>query len=148
VITVEAKAAIDAALCIGCGECVAVCRDGAVDFDWSVGGAELQERIVEHAAAVVLSKPARIAYVTVAQGITKDCDCMGRAQKPLLPDIGLLAAKDPVAIDQAVMELVRERTGKRLEALSYPKRDGSRQVVYAAELGLGEVEVELCRIEP
>jgi hypothetical protein len=146
-ITVTTAALIDAGRCIGCGECVATCRDGAVDFDWSVGGAELQERIVEHAAAVVRGKPKQIGYITVAESITKDCDCMGRPQAPVCADIGILASRDPVAIDQAVMDLVREQTGRRLEALAYPKRDGTVQIGYATRLGLGEATVELVRVD-
>ena len=63
-ITVEDVAAIDGAACIGCGECIAACRDGAVEFDWKIMGIELQERIVEHAAAVVRGKPGKLACVT------------------------------------------------------------------------------------
>ncbi|MGD8395712.1 MAG: DUF362 domain-containing protein [Candidatus Eiseniibacteriota bacterium] len=142
-ITVEETAEIDESRCIGCGECVAVCLQGGVQFDWSVMGRELQERIAEHAAALVRRKAGRIAYVTVAMNITKDCDCLSKPQGPVCEDIGILASHDPVAIDQAVLELVRERTGRSIEELSYPDRDGSIQVSYAAELGIGEQTVEL-----
>jgi uncharacterized Fe-S center protein len=142
-ITVEDRAVIDARTCIGCGECVAHCRDGAITFDWSIMGRELQERIVEHAAAIVRGKPGRIAYVTAVQGVTRDCDCMGEAQEPLLPDIGLLAGLDPVAIDQAAHDLVRERAGRTLESMSYRRHDGAIQLRYAESLGLGRREYEL-----
>jgi len=136
-IKVDDQAHIDSAACIGCGECIAVCRDGAVEFDWGIMGAELQERIVEHAAAIVRAKPGRIGYVTAAWTITKDCDCMGKEQPRLVEDLGLLASTDPVAIDQAVMDLVRQRAGKSIEALSYPRTDAATQIRYAEELGLG-----------
>lgn len=142
-ITVEDQAVIDEAECIGCGECIAVCRDDAVTFRWGISGPELQERIVEHAAAVVRRKPDRIAYVTVALGITKNCDCMGRAEKPLLDDIGILASRDPVAIDQAAVDLIRQKAGRTLESMSYPQADSSIQLAYADALGLGQRQVEL-----
>jgi hypothetical protein len=142
-ITVERAARIDGELCIGCGECIAVCRDGAVSFDWTVDGRELQERVVEHAAGVVRGKPGRVAYVTAATGITRDCDCLGRTQQPLLPDIGLLASTDPVAIDAAVLDLVAERAGRTLESMSYPHHDAHVQIAYAAKLGLGSSRYEL-----
>ena len=107
---------------------------------------ELQERIVEHAAALARRKPGRIGYVTVATHITKDCDCLSQPQEPVCDDIGILAAHDPVAIDRAVLELVMERTGQSLESLSYPDRDGSIQIAYAEELGLGSGDVELVEV--
>jgi uncharacterized Fe-S center protein len=146
-ITVESSARIDDAKCIGCGECVAACREGGVTFDWSVIGPELQERIVEHAAAVVRRKPGHIGYVTVAMNMTKDCDCLNRHQEPLCDDIGILASHDPVAIDQAVYDLVRERTGRTIESMSYADRDGTIQLAYAEKLGLGERTVELVTVD-
>ncbi|MCP4600921.1 MAG: DUF362 domain-containing protein [Proteobacteria bacterium] len=146
-IQIEERAEIDKSKCIGCGECVAVCQDGAVKFEWSIMGRELQERIVEHAAAVVRSKPGRICYVTVAQKITKDCDCLGIDQKPLLDDIGILASFDPVAIDQAVLDLIKQNAGCTLESMSYPKTDSAIQIRYAESLGLGDSNYNLVTIE-
>jgi uncharacterized Fe-S center protein len=136
-ITVEEHAAIDAATCIGCGECIATCLEGAVGFDWQIQGVELSERIVEHAAAVLVGREGRIAYVTVAENVTKDCDCIGKEQEPLLPDVGVLASLDPVAIDQATHDLIASRAGRPLEDMSYPSRDGTVQMRYAEEMGLG-----------
>jgi uncharacterized Fe-S center protein len=147
-IAVTEAARIDESKCIGCGECIAVCRDDAVTFGWGIMGRELQERVVEHAAAIVRSKPGRVAYVTVAQNITKDCDCLGLEQPPLLDDIGILGSTDPVAIDAAVLRLVRERAGRSLESMSYPRLDASEQIRYAVELGLGQSEPELVLVEP
>ncbi|MBW2278731.1 MAG: DUF362 domain-containing protein [Deltaproteobacteria bacterium] len=146
-IEVDDAAEIDKARCIGCGECVAVCPEGAVRFDWGIMGRELQERICEHAAGVVRGKPGRIGYLTAAFAITKDCDCMGMAQPSLVDDIGLLASTDPVAIDRAALDLVRDRDARGLEALSYPEQDGTIQLRYAEELGLGSNAYELVMID-
>ncbi len=137
-IALDKTAAIDKKKCIGCGECIAVCLAGAVHFDWTIMGRALQERMIEHAAAVVRSKSNRLCYVTVAQQITKDCDCLGLDQPPLLDDIGILAASDPVALDQAVLDLVRERAGRSLESMAYPKTDSDVQLKYAESMGLGQ----------
>lgn len=142
-ITVEAAAVIDNALCIGCGECIAVCQEDAVEFSWSQMGHELEERIVEHAVGVVRQKGDAIGYFTVATNITKDCDCLGLDQRPLLPDIGYLASFDPVALDCAAYDLIVERAGRTLESMSYPKRDGAHQLAYAESLGLGSRRYEL-----
>ncbi len=145
-ITVDEVAVIDSEICIGCGECVAVCRDDAVAYGWGIMGQELQERIVEHAAAIVRGKPGKLACLTVAMDITKDCDCLGVDQKGLVEDIGLLASTDPVAIDQAVLDLVQQRAGRSLESMSYPRHDGSIQIQYAEQMGLGSREYELVEV--
>ncbi len=147
-IAVDDTAVIDTNLCIGCAECIARCRDGAVSFDWTVMGPELQERVVEHAVAVTRGKEGRVACVTAAQRITKDCDCMGVAQPALVEDIGLLASFDPVALDQAVMDLVQERAGRTIEELAWPGHDATVQVRYAEELGLGSRAYTLEEIQP
>ena len=123
--------------CIGCGECIARCRDEAVSFSWGVMGRELEERIVEHALGTVRALSGRIAYVTGVVSVTKDCDCLGLNQPPLLPDIGFFASTDPVALDKAVHDAITERAGKTLEAMSYPKHDGTHQIRYAEKIGLG-----------
>jgi len=145
-IEVDGRASIDPALCIGCGACVAACLEGAVRFDWEVMGGELQERIVEHAAPIVRARPGRLACITVVMDVTKDCDCLDVEQDPLCDDIGILASRDPVAIDQAALDLIRERAGRTLESMSYPDRNGSVQLAYAEELGLGTRKAELVTI--
>lgn len=146
-IFVDETAVIAPDVCIGCGECVAVCREGAVEFDWGVNGKALQERIVDHAAAVVRRQAKNLAYVTVAQKITKDCDCLGISQEPLVADIGILASLDPVAIDQALLDLFCERAGRTLESMSYPRHDGRIQIQAAERLGLGSSRYELVRVD-
>jgi len=142
----EDAALIDVSKCIGCGECIVVCRDGAVEFDWTIMGAELQERIVEHASAVYRKKPNRIGYITVAENITKDCDCFDAAQRPLIEDIGILASTDPVAIDSAVLDLIKKRNGRQLTDMTYPKIDASSQVRYAKKMGMGSGEYEIVTV--
>ena len=146
-IAVDATAEIDPAVCIGCGECMAVCRDDAVKHDWSKSGQELQERMVEHAAGVVRGHPNGVAYFASAQTITKDCDCIAERQQPLVADIGLLASHDPVALDQAVLDLVCARAGQSLQDLAYPEHDPTVQLSYAEALGIGERDVELIELQ-
>jgi len=85
--------------------------------------------------------------MTVAMNITKDCDCLGLNQKPLCDDIGILASSDPVAIDQAVMQLIHECAGQTVEAMSYPRHDATIQIQYAEQFGLGSSNVEILTIE-
>jgi uncharacterized Fe-S center protein len=145
-IALDGVATIDKGKCVGCGACIARCLDGAIRFDWTTSGAELQERIVEYAAAIVRNKPGRLAFLTVACDITKDCDCLNEPQSPVCEDIGVLASLDPVAIDAAALRLVRERTGRTLESMSYPEHDGWAQIRYAEKLGLGRSDAEIVTV--
>lgn len=142
-IAVGESARIDPGTCIGCGECIAVCIEGAVKFSWANMGPELSERIVEHAAAVVRDKCDRLACVTVAMAITKNCDCLGVDEQPVVEDLGFFAGRDPVALDRAVLDMVRERAGATLESMTYPDRVPDVQIAYAEELGLGSSAYEL-----
>ena len=146
-ISVDGVAEIDGTACIGCGECIAVCRDDAVSFGWGVMGTELQQRVAEHAAGIVLSKPGRIAFVTAVMAVTKDCDCLGLDQPPLLPDIGLLASLDPVALDRATLDLIHDRAGRTLESMSYPRVQAFEQLRHAERLGIGDAEYQLIEVE-
>ncbi len=137
-------ASIAAERCIGCGECVALCRDDAIGLDWDVTGPSLQERIVEHALGVVRAKAGRIFFLTVAQNMTKDCDCMGLAQQPVVGDLGLFAGTDPVAVDQAVATMIEAVEGRSFsDAAQWPQIDGGVQLAYGESLGLGSRQVNL-----
>ncbi|NOZ85771.1 MAG: DUF362 domain-containing protein [Deltaproteobacteria bacterium] len=136
-IGVDEFAVIDQEKCIGCGECVVSCRFDAVLFDWANRGPELQERIVEHAAGVMKGRGKPFPCITVAQSMTKDCDCIGKVQEPVVKDLGFLASMDPVALDQALLNLVREETGKSFDSYCYPEHDAEVQTRYAENLGIG-----------
>ncbi len=137
------KAVIDPEMCIGCGECFTVCRFGAVKHDWRVGAADLQMRMTEHAAGVVEGKKEKAGYMNFLTSVTKDCDCMTGHQKPIFPDIGIIAGRDPVAVDTAALRLIKERTGKELTDLSYPGLDAWVQIRHGEEIGLGSSEYNM-----
>jgi len=137
----EAAARIDKALCIGCGECLTVCRFDAIGYNWSATYEQLQRKIVEHAWGVALAKKGKALYINFLTRISKDCDCMGGYRK-IIPDIGVLIAYDPVALDAASLDLVEARAGRPLTALAYdiPHRV---QIDYAAEIGFGSPDYRL-----
>ncbi|MBI5501022.1 MAG: DUF362 domain-containing protein [Deltaproteobacteria bacterium] len=137
--------AIDSARCSGCGECLASCRDDAIRFDWKAESRTLQESMAEHALGYCRRMAGRIGFLTFATHVTKDCDCMGKRQKPLCADIGVLAGTDPVAIDQAALDLVRRHAGRGLEAMSYPRLDGSFQLDHGERIGLGTRSYQLVK---
>jgi len=139
-------AKIDGKLCIGCGECLTVCRFDAVQYDWKTSGDDLQKKVAEHALGAVFNKRDKTCYFNFLFNVTKDCDCFGIVQTPVIDDIGILASRDPVAIDKASLDLIEQKSGKSLPELSYPGLDPLVQINHAQEIGLGESSYELVTI--
>ena len=90
----------------------------------------------------------RIAYINVMKNLSVDCDCCVVAEDPCMKDIGILASLDPVAIDQACIDLVinsddpgREHFMERVNS-----RNGIHTIEAAADLGLGTREYELIEV--
>ncbi|MBN2192986.1 MAG: DUF362 domain-containing protein [Polyangiaceae bacterium] len=131
------EAVLDEARCIGCGECIAQCRYGAIGFRWDSASAKLQEKMAEHALGAVRVVEGRVVYLLGIVSLTKDCDCLAPGSPIVARDVGFAASLDPVALDQAAMDLVAENEGKRLDELAYPGSDGTVQLAHAERLGLG-----------
>ena len=98
-------------------------------------------------------KEGRVGYLSFLTRITPDCDCVPWSDASIVPDIGILASKDPVAIDAAACDLVNLQEGFAESFLSThrhkgedkfsgmrPNTDGKRQSRYAEELGMGSRE--------
>ena len=143
----DLKAHIDRDKCIGCAECVAVCRFDAVKYDWGAESQMLQRSIAEHAKGVLAGKERRAAFVNFAMSITGDCDCMGNPDNRIVDDIGILGSTDPVAIDQASVDLIEKTAGKSLDKLSkYPNLNGKWQLEHAEKIGLGSRKYKLIEV--
>ena len=107
------------------------------------------EAMADAASSVVNYFNGNMAFINVLKNISIDCDCDGNASLPCMADIGILASLDPVAVDQACLDLVYNSTdpGKdklieRIESLH-----GVHTVEAAADLGVGSREYELITIE-
>jgi uncharacterized protein len=142
----DGKAVIDSGICIGCGECLAVCRFDAVKHDWNRDSADLQKRMAEHALGVVTGKQNRTGFLNFIMSVTKECDCMPVRQKPVIRDVGILAGKDPVALDAASLDLIQKHAGKSLSEAAYPQFDPRIQIRHGEAVGLGTAEYELIEI--
>ncbi len=129
-------AVIDESKCIGCAGCIAVCPEGAIRNTW--GGSNFLEKLSEYAYGAAKNKD--IIYITFAHNITKDCDCIGKSMKPIADNIGILAGKDPVALDTACLDLVQKNSGEKLF------EEGRISLQHAEKIGLGTMEYELIEI--
>jgi uncharacterized Fe-S center protein len=97
------KAVIDYEKCVGCGQCVAVCQfDGAI-----LGESDTSERlnckIAEYAKAALVDKPS--FHISFLMNVSPECDCWNHNDAAIIPDLGILASFDPVALDQACADL-------------------------------------------
>lgn len=90
----------------------------------------------------------RILYINVMNKMSVDCDCDAKQGEPVMQDIGILASTDPVALDQAAVDLVWDSDdlgAKELQA-RIERQNGRHILPYAEEVGLGEREYELVEI--
>jgi len=155
----EGRAMIDKGRCIGCGECMTVCANDSIGLDWGSEIDPFTERMVEYAYAAIKDKKEKVGYINFLVRISPDCDCVPWADSPIVPDIGILASRDPVALDHACYDLVnaqRGYEGSHLKSNFEPGQDkfkglrrntnGFLQLTYGAEIGLGEFDYELVRI--
>ncbi len=133
--------------CIGCGQCLAVCRFDAIRYNWGKESAQLQRSMAEYAMGALVHKEGKCFFFNVLVDMTKECDCMPTAQKKILPDIGILGSTDPVAVDMATLDLTREVGGKDLAALSHPHLDPMVQLRHAERIGMGSTSYRLKRID-
>ncbi|PKQ37721.1 MAG: 4Fe-4S ferredoxin [Actinobacteria bacterium HGW-Actinobacteria-1] len=151
-------ARVDYEVCYGCGECVAACPFAAIATQWKTDANMLQEKIVEHVAGAVTGKEGKTLYLSFVTAVSPDCDCWNFSDAPIVPDIGVLASEDIVAIDQAAYDLVTAAVGvpgSRGEGMdsgddkftAITGVDGTRAMAYAEELGLGSREYELITVE-
>ena len=140
------KAFIIEEKCVGCGECLSICKFGAVRFNWGIQSVELQKRMAEYALGAFQNKKEKSVFINVLADMTRECDCMNIRQKPVIPDIGILASCDPVAIDQATLDLTRKRNGKDIGRISFENLNPEIQLEHAEKIGLGSRKYKLIEI--
>ena len=160
---VNGKASIDHAKCVGCGRCLAVCPKDAIEPSWAGSAAMLSCKIAEYAFAVVKDRPA--FHISLICDVSPFCDCHAENDMPIIPDVGMLASFDPVALDQACVDLCNKMPvleGSRLDKhiksfwdadpnheyfhLNHPDAEWEAGLIHAEEIGLGSRQYELVKI--
>ncbi|MGI6021075.1 MAG: DUF362 domain-containing protein [Lachnospiraceae bacterium] len=160
----EGKASIDSEKCKGCGRCIGVCGfDAIVNTAWNANQL-LGCKMAEYTKAVTDAMPS--FHINIIMDVSPNCDCHGENDAPVIPDVGMLASFDPVALDQASTDLCCAQTPiensnfgdalKRQKDSGEEKRDMWRTISpgsawketleHAQKIGLGTREYELIRV--
>lgn len=107
------------------------------------------ESMADAASAVALYFKDRIAYINIMANMSVDCDCCKDAEDPCIKDIGILASLDPIAIDQACIDLVINSNdpGKEHFLERVNSRNGIHTIEAASKLGFGSREYELINVD-
>ena len=139
---------------IGCadgriGKAMIHTTPGSSDM-WDIAKEEFMERMTESAKAVVDHFGEHITFVNVLRNMSVSCDCEGTAAMPVVtPNIGILASRDILAVDQASVDLVYALSEKDHKDLveRMETRHGLRQLTYMKELQMGNDRYQLVDID-
>ena len=156
------KAAIDHAKCVGCGRCIAMCPRDAIVCDYDESNDVLNCKIAEYTKAVVAGRPC--FHISLVVDVSPNCDCHAENDVPIVPNVGMFASFDPVALDQACADAVNampvnpdssigKYTGDPCGCenrdrfrLSHPDTDWQIALAHGEKIGLGTREYKLIRI--
>jgi uncharacterized Fe-S center protein len=146
-------------MCIGCGECIVICPHKAIEIQWNEAPDIFQKKMVEYAAGALEGKKKKSIFINFLLQISPACDCYPNSDAPIVRDIGIVASRDPVAIDAASCDLVnneesipntaikdRLKKGEDKWHALYPAIDWEYQLEHARKMGLGSREYTLVRI--
>lgn len=155
------KAVIDQEKCVGCGRCLAVCPKDAIAADFSDSIALLNYKMAEYSLAVCKGRPC--FHISLICDVSPNCDCHSENDIPIIPDVGMLASFDPVALDKACADLcikmpvvsgsVLEENMKKYDCeghdhfhMTHPDTEWKSCISHAVKIGLGTDKYELIEI--
>lgn len=153
-----ARAHIETDACIGCGECVTSCMHEAVIISYQSEAGLVQRKMAEFALGAIIDKKGKFLGVSFLNNVTPDCDCASWSDAPLVPDVGVLAGIDPLALDQAGYDLCNAQPGLAASALgkggveaadkfAYVHHvDPTVQLAHGESIGLGSRSYQLSRL--
>ena len=160
---VNKKAHIDKNICKGCGRCIGACAFDAISNEQWDAGDILDRKMAEYAQAVCQDRPC--FHVNLAMDISPNCDCHGENDAPILPNIGMFASFDPVAVDQACVDacqkaapVANSQLGDHLAKPGWqhhhdhfkdsnPNVHWKETLEHAEKIGLGSREYELVTVK-
>lgn len=149
--------------CVGCGRCLGACNFDAIIFDNDAANELLNYRMAEYTKAVVDGRPN--FHISLVVDVSPNCDCHGENDAPILPDLGMFASFDPLALDQACVDACLKATplpGSQLSdnmakanfvdhhdhfTNSTPESEWHTCLDHAEKIGLGTRDYELIVIK-
>ncbi len=140
------RAAIDHNLCTGCGECMDACFMAGIAPNSPSQVVSFQEKVADAAAAVVATQAGPVAYFNFLVRLDRSSGGGGRRKR--LGNLGVLASFDPVALDQAIWDLIISRSGEELPLWSGFSQDPDAVLARAEKLGLGSRQYDLTEVVP
>lgn len=156
------KMTVDLEHCVGCGRCLGACNFDAISFASSNAVKVLNCKMAEYAKAVVDGRPQ--FHITLVVDVSPNCDCHGENDVPILPNLGMFASFDPLALDQACVDacmaaspLPGSQLARNLAAPGFhdhhdhfvnstPESEWRSCLEHAEKIGLGSREYELIEI--
>ena len=110
---------------------------------------EFLEAMADAASSVVKYFEGKIAYINIMVNLSVDCDCCAKAEDPCMKDIGILASTDPIAIDQACIDLIYQSKdeGRNHFVERVERQNGIHTIEASSDLGFGSREYELIEVE-
>ena len=152
------KCTIDHSRCVGCGRCVDICPKDAIQTSFDAKSEILNAKIAEYTKAVVDGRPS--FHISIVRDISPNCDCHGENDVPIVPNVGMFASLDPVALDQACIDAVLAQpkmpnsvigSGEACKCEDYfkaahPDTDWEAALIHSEKIGLGSREYELVKI--
>lgn len=153
------KAHIDHDKCVGCGRCIAVCPKDAVRIDWDETTTNLNCKIAEYTKAVVDGRPC--FHISLVIDVSPNCDCHAENDMAIVPNVGMFASFDPVALDMACVDAVNAQTPLRGSAADdahakahvhdhfqrlHPDTNWRSCLEHGEKIGIGTREYELIKI--
>ena len=156
------KMSVDTENCVGCGRCIGACNFDAIDFAQDAAGKELNCRMAEYTKAVVDGRPN--FHISLICDVSPTCDCHSGNDTPIIPDVGMFASFDPLALDQACVDACLKQTplpGSQLtDEMSKPdfhdhhdhfdntnpNTEYKTCLAHAEKIGLGSRQYELVRV--
>ena len=152
----EGKMTIDHDRCVGCGRCIGICPTDAVYAAQDETNDILNCKIAEYASAVVEGRPH--FHINLVMDVSPYCDCHSENDVPLVPDVGMFASFDPVAIDVACADAVNAQpilpgsaiddggSGDHFHHM-HPTTNWRSCVEHAEQLGVGQQSYELITVK-
>ena len=160
-IGVNGRAYVDFDKCKGCGRCIGVCPEKAMKPGQENGCEILAKKIAEYSLAVCKDRPC--FHITLLIDVSPFCDCYGLNDAPVIPDVGMFASFDPVALDKACADKANEQhaindsfLGNRLGwnkkkgldhfKTMHPETNWEAGIEHAEKIGLGSADYELITV--